>query len=59
MVRETGSWRDVSRHLTREFQLPIGAFREHHDHQILKCDHPDAKLDQLSVVQVGDIRTVN
>ena len=44
---------------SREFQLPIGAFRDHHEHQILKCDHSDAKLDQLGGVQVGDIRTVN
>lgn len=36
MVREAGPWRDVRRHFTREFHLPVGAFRQQHDHQVLE-----------------------
>jgi len=56
MMREAGPGRDVIRHLPRHLELPIGAFRQHSNHQILKRDDAYAKLNKFGVGHVGNVR---
>ena len=38
---EAWSWGNVRRHFASYLQLPVGAFREQHDQEILERDHPN------------------
>ena len=51
VVREARSRRDVGGHFPRELQLPIGAFREQHDHQVLERDNANLQLHEFGVRQ--------
>ena len=52
MMGVTGPGRAVIRHLPRHLKLPIRAFRQHSNHQVLKCDDAYAKLNKFGVGQV-------
>ena len=48
---ETWPRRNVGRHFTFEFQLPIGPFHQQHDHQVFKRDDANPQLHQLDIRQ--------
>jgi hypothetical protein len=56
MLGEPRPRRDVIRHLPRRLVLPIGAFRQHSNHHVLKRDDAYAELNKFGVGQVGNVR---
>ena len=56
MIGGARSWRDESCHFASKVKLPIRCFRDQRDHQVLQRDNPNAKLHQLGICQLRNLR---